>query len=57
MATESLPLGTTAARLPLDRIARRIGKGATVIARQPDGSEIPVATPADLPRLTRTSAP
>jgi uncharacterized protein YyaL (SSP411 family) len=46
-----------ASRLPLDRIARRIGKGTTVIARQPDGSETPVATPADLPRLTRTSAP
>lgn len=46
-----------ASRLPLDRIARRIGKGTTAVARQPDGSESPVATPADLPRVTRTSAP
>ena len=56
-ATASAEWREAASRLPLDRIARRIGKGATVIARQPDGSEIPVATPADLPRLTRTSAP
>jgi uncharacterized protein YyaL (SSP411 family) len=56
-ATASAEWKEAASRLPLDRIARRIGKGATVIARQPDGSETPVATPADLPRLTRTSAP
>lgn len=46
-----------ASRLPLDRIARRIGKGGKAIARQPDGSEIPVASPADLAGLIRTSAP
>lgn len=46
-----------ASRLPLDRIARRVGKGTTTIARQPDGRETPIATPADLAGLIRTSAP
>lgn len=46
-----------ASRLPLDRIARRIGKGGSAIARHPDGSETPVASPADLAGLMRTSAP
>jgi uncharacterized protein YyaL (SSP411 family) len=46
-----------ACRLPLDRIARRIGKGATATARQPDGSVIPVASPAELARPVPIPAP
>jgi uncharacterized protein YyaL (SSP411 family) len=46
-----------ACRLPLDRTARHIGKGPKVIARQPDGTEIPVESPAGLTRRIATSAP
>ena len=56
-ASPSAEWKEAASRLPLDRIARRIGKGGTAIARQPDGSETALATPADLAGLIRTSAP
>jgi uncharacterized protein YyaL (SSP411 family) len=39
-----------ACRLPLDRVARRIGKGNTAVARRQDGSEIPIESPASLAR-------
>jgi uncharacterized protein len=37
-----------AAKLPLDRIARRIGKEGTVKIRRPDGSTMTPASPAEL---------
>jgi uncharacterized protein YyaL (SSP411 family) len=37
-----------AAKLPLDRIARHLGKGTSAKVRRADGSEIPVADPAAL---------
>jgi uncharacterized protein YyaL (SSP411 family) len=37
-----------AAKLPLDRIARRLGKGGTARVLLPDGSAVPVESPAAL---------
>jgi hypothetical protein len=46
-----------ACRLPLDRVARRIGKGSAALVRQPDGTEIQVASPDALARSVLPAAP
>jgi len=47
----------TAAKLPLDRIARRIGKDNTAKIRRPDGSTVTPATPAELAAAVATTRP
>ncbi|MEK7952832.1 DUF255 domain-containing protein [Luteolibacter soli] len=46
-----------AAKLPLDRIARRIGKGATAKILRPDGSTVTPANPAELAAAVATTRP
>jgi uncharacterized protein YyaL (SSP411 family) len=46
-----------ACRLPLDRVARRIGKGSAALVRQPDGTEIQVDSPDALARSVLPAAP
>ena len=46
-----------ACRLPLDRIARRFGKGAEALARYPDGKAVPLESPAAMARLIAPPAP
>ncbi len=45
-----------AAKLPLDRIARHLGKGTSAKLRQADGAEIPLADPAALAAALLTLA-
>ena len=47
----------TACRLPLDRIARRIGKGRDARIVHPDGKSSPLASPAELATLRPNPAP
>jgi hypothetical protein len=46
-----------AAKLPLDRIARRIGKESTVKIHRPDGSTITPASPAELAAAATGATP
>jgi uncharacterized protein YyaL (SSP411 family) len=46
-----------ACRLPLDRIARRVGRVPAAKATDPGGKEIPLETPAALEALVRPLAP
>jgi uncharacterized protein YyaL (SSP411 family) len=46
-----------ACRLPLDRVARRVGKGTAALARQPDGTEIRIESPAALVPSVLPAAP
>ncbi|WP_193214093.1 DUF255 domain-containing protein [Luteolibacter marinus] len=44
-------------RLPLDRIARRIGTANAVSARRPDGSVMVIQDPGDLPKIVFPAQP
>jgi hypothetical protein len=46
-----------ACRLPLDRVARRVGKGSAALARQPDGTEIRIDSPDALAASVLPAAP
>jgi uncharacterized protein YyaL (SSP411 family) len=58
-----LPAGASAewknaaCRLPLDRIARRFGKGSEAVARQPDGTVVRLESPAAMARPVAPPAP